>query len=256
MSTAGPPSGMPPMPSEPAGSSYQSQGYFDVGSVFSRAFRAYGANFALLIGLSLVANLVPALVAIAANDSGTRHGDITRIIIVAVLSLLLQPIVIIETIRRGIRTDTGITVEMRQAWILMALSLIVLEICAAIGIALGLILLIVPGILLAIAWCTSIPSLVAEQHLDPFRALGRSWQLTKQFWGSIFLLGLIYVVGVAIINVIINFATRSSNDAYYLVQGIFSVLIYPLAYLLATMIYLELRKLKGEPLTATNPGSY
>lgn len=73
-------------------------------------------------------------------------------------------------------------------WQYLATSLVV-----AIVVILGLLALIVPGIILAIAFSMA-PYLVLEKRVWPMSALKQSWNLTKGSWLNLFLLGLVLVV--------------------------------------------------------------
>src|SRR3546814_7670999 len=68
--------------------------------------------------------------------------------------------------------------ESAAAWLVVALPLSGLSILAAIGIWLGLILLIVPGIMLFCMWAVVAPALV-EERTGVFGVFGRSRELTK-----------------------------------------------------------------------------
>jgi len=67
-----------------------------------------------------------------------------------------------------------------------------------VGVVIGFILLIVPGIILAIGWSFA-PYLVIEQGAGPVDALKRSWELTKGNRWTLFLLGLA-LIGINILG--------------------------------------------------------
>ena len=78
-------------------------------------------------------------------------------------------------------------------------------------VAIGVILLIVPGIIFACR-LAFVPYLVVENKLEPVEAVKKSWKMTAGFTGTIFLLGLLAVplviagllcMGVGVIPVII-----------------------------------------------------
>lgn len=83
-------------------------------------------------------------------------------------------------------------------------------IIGAIGVTLGLIALIVPGVWLAISWSVAIPVLLFE-GLGPTRALGRSFQLVRgRWWATLGILAVAWLI---------------SNIASGLVQSAFDALM-------------------------------
>jgi Membrane domain of glycerophosphoryl diester phosphodiesterase len=116
----------------------------------------------------------------------------------------------------------------------------------------GFILLIIPGIWLSVKLCMAFPAVVFERA-NPFRAIGRSWKLTRQNWWRIF--GTLVVV--FLIALVVNFALTAvlgivaagsdtiSEVAFALLATIVSLLTYMLTYPLwaavMTVIYYDLR---------------
>jgi len=75
-------------------------------------------------------------------------------------------------------------IHLRGFWRYLGMNLIF-----TIGFVIGLILLVVPGIILAIGWGFA-PYLVVEQGAGPIDSLKRSWELTRGNRWTLFLLGL------------------------------------------------------------------
>jgi hypothetical protein len=73
------------------------------------------------------------------------------------------------------------------------LPVIGISILTGLAVAVGLVLLIVPGVLMMLAWCVNIPVVVVERK-GVFEAFGRSAELTRGHRGAIFLLLVIYAV--------------------------------------------------------------
>jgi hypothetical protein len=69
--------------------------------------------------------------------------------------------------------------------------------------AFGLLIFIVPGVLLALAWCVAAPAEVVER-VGVFAALGRSAALTRNHRGAILGLAVIYVVALWIVQVTLS----------------------------------------------------
>ena len=123
-------------------------------------------------------------------------------------------------------------------------QLILVGIVAGIGIVIGFLLIIVPGLILVTIWSVAAPVVVLERP-GVFAALGRSRELVRgngwQVFGVIFVLFfLILFVGSAI-----EIAADSAGTAVGLVaRVIVGVLSAPFSALAAAVLYFELRRAK------------
>ncbi len=75
--------------------------------------------------------------------------------------------------------------------------------CVGVAILLGCVLLIVPGVLLAVMWALTIPAAVLEGK-SLVKATARSAELTKGHRGRVFLLGALFVLLIWIVSIILN----------------------------------------------------
>lgn len=74
-------------------------------------------------------------------------------------------------------------------------AIVALNVLASLGISLGLVLLIVPGIYLAVAWSMALPLLV-DRHMGVLEALECSRRLVTRHWFTVFGFSLISLLGV------------------------------------------------------------
>ena len=114
------------------------------------------------------------------------------------------------------------------------------------------IFLIIPGIWISVKLCMSFPAVIFERA-NPFRAIGRSWTLTRDNWWRIF--GTLVVV--FLIALVVNFALTAvlgivaagsdsiSELAFAVLTTIITLLTYMLTYPLwaavMTVMYYDLR---------------
>lgn len=133
----------------------------------------------------------------------------------------------------------------------MAPALLWLTLLYALGLFLGLLLLILPGIYLYVAWAFALPVLLVEGLRGP-KALGRSFQLVKGRWWRTF--GVI-VVGFILATIVSTIAQAvfligifagEGNDALVLalsaIAGIAGLSVStPFQAALLTVIYFDLR---------------
>jgi hypothetical protein len=141
----------------------------------------------------------------------------------------------------AISTDEAMAVGRRRLWPLLGALLL-----TGLGITLGLVLLIVPGLILATAWSLTAPVLIEEDR-PVMETFGRSAELTRGARLQIFGVGLALVV----LGLIGSLATSVISAPF---PAIFSgALIWPLwrsafsvaAGVAATVIYVELSGLKA-----------
>jgi hypothetical protein len=126
-------------------------------------------------------------------------------------------------------------------------SLILVAIVAGIGIVIGFVLVIVPGLILLTIWSVAAPVVVLERP-PGLRALGRSRELVRgngwQTFGVIFVLG----VAVSIVAAAIEIGADSAGTGVgIVVRVIIGVLTAPLSALAAAVLYFDLLRLSGAP---------
>lgn len=133
------------------------------------------------------------------------------------------------------------------------LPLIGLTILLVVAILFGLVLLIVPGIMMACAWCVAVPSLVADRT-GVFGAFSRSAELTRGSRWRLFGLFLVVWVMLMIISavslgLITAFSLRGAaavvrSPAWVLANLITNTLSSLISSTGVAVLYVELRKLR------------
>lgn len=233
---------------------------FDSSRVVSRAFDAIGANLGVFIGLAvLFSGIIGLFVAywqstqvFDTSDPYYVFGyDFWRValfagLIAAITGTLLSAAITRATVQHlsGAKSDFG---EALGTAIRLLLPLLGLAILSTIGIAIGFVLLIVPGILLSLAWCVIVPALVQEK-VSIMGAFKRSYELTEGNWGNLFVLYLVVGILSWILSWIVGmiggmFATTSPyiplviGTAVDALTALFNVT-------LGASIYVELRNVK------------
>jgi hypothetical protein len=190
---------------------------FEVGRVISGTFAVIGRNFIPFILLALLlAGLPKLLVALVQpqfrNDGNVQNvqwdysaqmygGWIVGALVVLVAGFVLQAAIVHATVSdlngRRVVVGDSLKVGLRNC-----LPLIGLAILLGLGVMIGFVLLIVPGVILLVMWSVAVPAKVVEK-IGVMEALSRSDDLT---WGRrwpIFGLFLIYAVAAWILEVAI-----------------------------------------------------
>lgn len=193
---------------------------FDMGRAITNSFSVYGRNFVRLIGLAFVLNAVPAAIFRVAQtqigvDSASSSPGVRiplavlldALLVLSAISILLfcAAALQIAVVRTAIGDLSGRRPELGDlgaAALRDSLPVIGLLILLGLGVALGFVLLIVPGVILALAWSVAIPARVVEGP-SVTRAFGRSADLTRNHRGAILVVWLVCSVASWIIQAVV-----------------------------------------------------
>lgn len=243
---------------------------FEIGRIFERTFGAVGYNFVPFLGLSLLLSGLPqALLAYLQletikstdGDFSIAHGAylMTGGLVALVCAMTLQAAIIhgavLDMNGRKARFGDCLATGFRNFLPVLAISIL-----SGLGVVLGTLLLIIPGIFLAIVWVVVVPVRVVERT-GVFASFGRSMRLTEGSRWSILLLFVIYVVLSWIFGAIImaialgvagGFGGLASLQGPSTAMTIVQVVVSPLVGALSAMIgasgvaaiYTELRTIK------------
>ncbi|WP_334164942.1 YciC family protein [Phenylobacterium sp.] len=192
----------------------------EIGRVIQQTFEVLGRNFVTFLALAAILTGIPTVIvgliqmeASETNSATAWAWFVTTGLISGVAALVLQGALTYGAIHylndRRVSIAESITIGLRSFLALFAVGLLY-----GLAVALGSLLLLVPGIMIAIAWCVAVPVLIAERKpiMDTF---GRSAELTRGNRWRIFGLVLIYVVAYVIIGAII----AALSGAWLLVNG-------------------------------------
>ncbi len=120
-------------------------------------------------------------------------------------------------------------------------------ILSGIGIGLGIVLLIVPGLILAAMWAVAVPAAVIEE-MSATAALSRSQELTRErrwrVFGAYFIAGLITVVGGAIVGGVVGVAAGIDSTIFLVSVWAFVALTQAFSACVVATLYYYLRREK------------
>jgi uncharacterized membrane protein len=186
-------------------------GPLTLGEILDRMFTIYRKNFLLLFGISgipyagltVVVGFFVALFALTNRSAPdvARIGIAPAAGVIVLLIIVMVFVFLVAIMLSGVGTvaavwdiqvgrKPSIRQSYRVAWKHL-LSAIVAAILSALAIGAGFVLLIVPGIIIALAFSLMYPVIIAEDAGGP-DALGRSWDLTKGYRWKIFVAALVY----------------------------------------------------------------
>lgn len=239
---------------------------FDMGRVFTTTISAITANWQVLLGFSLVLSVISAVangISMGSMLEGYNPADPASamamfssasywitIIVALFASAFLQSGIIHALIDRDDGTKADFAACFRGG-ARHFLPLIGLTILWWLGVAVGWMLLMVPGLILMTMWSVSMPALVAENS-GVIDAFGRSRALTKglrwPIFGTLLVFGILYFILAFAVQ---GFSTTGmlslyqSNFALAMVIGVISSTI--LSVLLTSFLvslYSEVRLVK------------
>jgi hypothetical protein len=212
------------------------------GSVIGASLRIYRDHAAILIAAAAVVFGVEAVLSYLLRDALS--------VIVAVFTLVATTFwqgMVVELVRdvQDGRRDSGVG-DLFRAVTPVLLQLIVVSIIAGIGIAIGFVLLIVPGLFLLTIWSVVAPVTVLERP-GILAAFSRSRELVRgdgwQVLGVIIVAVLVSIVVSVIVGAIIASAGDGAEAA---ARWATSVLTAPFMALVTSVLYFALRGAHGE----------
>jgi hypothetical protein len=205
-------------------------------AIISRAFEIYRTQVGTLLAAALLVYLAQFVVNLVLPDELDWIGSIVSLVLTAFFTGMV--VMLVRDLQDGHR-DSSLG-ELFSSVTPVFVPVIVVSILFGIGVAIGLVLLIIPGLILLTIWAVAIPVTVIERP-GILRAFGRSRELVKgngwQVFGTILLVWLISIVIGAIGGLI---ADAIGGVIGALVVAIVSALIAPVIALASALIYFAL----------------
>jgi hypothetical protein len=208
--------------------------------VLSEAWQYYRKFAAHLLAIAFVIYVVAAIIAALLSLAGVI-GSLLALIVELFAGFLLQAALVksVQDIRDG-RADlsVGETVSagLRDIWPVAAASIL-----AGIAIAIGLVLLIVPGLWLITIWAVIIPVIVIERS-GALASFGRSRQLVRghgwHVFGTLVLVFIIEIVVDLVLSLVFSALPHVWRSGLSTI--ISGTLIAPFIALAVTLIYYRL----------------
>jgi hypothetical protein len=216
-------------------------------------YRRYAAHFLLI---SFVIYLVIGVIVGLLRLAGIAGGIIGDIFNVAALALLMAALIkAVQDVRDGrVDLDLRQTVSAAVPYIL---SVAVAWLLATIGIAIGLVFVIVPGLILLTFWCLIVPCIVIGGS-GIFESFGQSWRTVRGYawhvFGTLVLVFLLYIAFIIVLGLILVFLPRFLTG--FVATVVAGTLVAPFIALVITLIYYRLTAAHAnQPYVSTGPGT-
>lgn len=243
---------------------------FDIGRVMSATFTVIARHPIVFLGLSLIVAGLPygLMQYFALNPEGLAapfldgmFDDVAdywltfifagtgMFFVYFILTILLQAMLIVATIRDMRNQDVDIGLCFAEA-MKRFLPLIGLAILSLLGIMLGLMLFIVPGVILILMWMIAAPAMVIE-NLGITDSLKRSAELASGSKGMIFLLMIIFMIASGMLSGMAEGLGFFNATASVFVTVIAETAVAAVQAAGVAALYVELRTVKEGPFTDT-----
>jgi hypothetical protein len=214
-------------------------------------YRRFAGHFLLI---SFVIYVITAILVALLSLAGVVGAILGAIVSLAATYVLQASLIkAVQDVRDG-RVDLDLS-QTVQAVLPFLLPVIGASILAAIGITIGLVLLIVPGLVLLTFWSLIVPFIVLAGS-GVFEAFGNSWRTVRGYawrvFGTYVLVFLILIAFSIILSLILLVLPQFLRS--FVNNVVAGTLIAPFLALVATLIYYRLIAAHaGQPYTATGP---
>ncbi|MEA2208153.1 MAG: hypothetical protein QOF54_630 [Solirubrobacteraceae bacterium] len=215
----------------------------DVGAVIRRVFDIYVDQAPVLLPASAVVFVITGIVTALLVAAASGLALLALLLSLIATTLFTGMVVeLVADVQDG-RRDHSVGDLLRAVTPVLG-QLILVGIVAGLGIVIGFVLVIVPGLILITIWSVAAPVVVLERP-GGLAALGRSRDLVRgngwQVFGVIFVLFFL----ILIVSFAIEAAANSAGTGAGLVaRVVVGVLTGPLSALAQAVLYFELRRVK------------
>lgn len=213
--------------------------HVDVGAVIRRTFQIYGDQISVLIPAACVVFVISGLLTTLLIAAAPILG-ILAVVISVVAAMLFTGMVVelVADVQDGRRDATA--GQLLRAVVPVLGQLILVGVVAGIGIAIGFVLIIIPGLILLTIWAVAAPVVVLEQP-GGLGALARSRELVRGNGWNVFAVILLMVILVVVVSGVIEAVADSGGTAIGLiVRVVVSIVTAPISALAAAVLYYEL----------------
>ncbi len=235
-----------------------------VGEIVDATFTVYRRRFGPMFAIALMLVFIPFLVSLVGGCSLDSGGITTCTSPIGWLGYYVSVVGSFVASVAAVLVAAGAYADVPSDWrsamntgIRRIVPIIAATIVAGVLIAIGFLLVIIPGIFLAVSLAVVWEALIIED-VGPMESIKRSWRLVAgerwRVFGAGFLVIVLSAIFFGIVSAVVWLILStglgvSGGIAGYLVQQVATLLSVPLTAALGTVIYLDLR-VRKESLSA------
>ena len=218
-------------------------GRLDTARVFEQIFEIYRKQAGVLLPGAFILILIPA--ALSFGSSASMQAISLALSLIAIVAYQGFVVQATRDIQDGVR-------DLSLGRLFGSVSrflgpLLWTAILVGIGVFLGMLAFIVPGLILITIWAVAVPVVVCEAR-GPVESLGRSRELVHGHGWRVFSVLIVTFVLVFVARLVALAIAGNSDVGLVVASLVAGTLTAPISALASAVLYLELLKLKGEPL--------
>lgn len=212
----------------------------DVGEVIRRTFRIYVDQAPVLMPAAAVVFAISGVLRVALTAASPALSLVGSLIALVATTLFTGMVTeLVSDVRDG-RRDASAG-QLLSAVMPVLGQLLLVAVVAGIGIVIGFILIVIPGLILLTIWSVAAPVVVLERP-GGLRALGRSRELVRGNGWNVFAVILVLVILLVIVAGAVEIgAVAISTAVGVVVTVVVGILLTPISSLAAAVLYFELR---------------
>jgi hypothetical protein len=251
-----------------------------IGSLYRRAFALYSEHFPKFLKLSLTAHLpfivttISLIVLQLAENAQAEGWGATKIALVAALGIVALLHVVVQFLAAA--TISGVTavivtqvstaplrpVELRTAFAVLKRRwkpFLKTAIRVTLRIVIGYVLLVIPGLVMTVRYALYAPVVLLEE-LEGKAALRRARELASRSWRTVIIVSVLQVIIPIVVGAIVGQSSvgvsvngsqaQEKNKIYQQLTALLNVFVVPLISIVPALLYLKMRQLGGESLSA------
>lgn len=224
----------------------------NVGDVVSKVADLYRRYAGVLLPVAAVIFLVVGLLEWLVDDSLVMSLVVSILAMVATYFYTGMVVNLVDDVRDG-RLDQSVGQLFGRVTPVLG-TLILASILAGIGIAIGFVLLIVPGLILLTLWAVVAPSILVERQ-GVLAAFRRSMDLVKGNAFQVFAVILVFFLIQWVVAIVLAAVGAAAGDGLQAALAyVGRVITAPLSALAAAVLFFELRGAHGEVPAASAGG--
>ena len=229
-----------------------------VGEILDTSFGLYRQHFIALATIVMISTGAPLLLNLYLQSAGGLMANpvlaVVYLLVYVALSSLGAAATVYLISEGYLGRELAAGAALSRAMPLLG-TIVVYSILFALVVGIGLLLLIVPGVVLACGLVLATPVIVLEPGVDATGAMARSWALTKgsrlRMFGLLLVFGLLVyipIIALSIVAAMVAPGALTAGDGstapmlvFTAALGIVQMVIYPLLYCILTVAYYDMR---------------
>jgi len=214
--------------------------HIDVGGVIRRVFQIYVDQAPVLMPAAAVVFVFTGIIASLLVTASPGLALVAFLIILVASNVFTGMVVeLVADVQDGRRDATP--GQLLRAVTPVLGQLILVGLVVGVGVVIGFILIVVPGLILLTLWSVAAPVVVLEKP-GVFAALSRSSQLVRGNGWQVFFVILLLVIVVGVLGAVVEGLAASAGSAAGIVaRVVVGVLTAPITALASAVLYFDLR---------------